>query len=323
MSNVFSRDRTAIRLRESHENAIEGNVFITCGETVKEDEKCTGTRQGDNQVLAGADSVLSSIWKTVRKDVPAYKPPETAGSLHAFLPKGTRRGREYILIDEWGPYDFKEPKVWPARISAGREGQFFLFGPEGDFKVKRVPVGVIVEPTEGEVPGKFTVRAATPGLHTFEIGVEAGGEELTARATLLNVAWTVNFFHWDPKEDPREDQKAWDRLLKTEPVDVIETDTLNFQWGGGGPSEKVNADHFGTLATTTIGVPAGTYEIRTVSDDGIRLWVDGKLVIENWTWHGPTEDKGTIELESGEHEVRIEHFEIDGWTVLSFSLARL
>ncbi|MGC5145356.1 hypothetical protein, partial [Escherichia coli] len=30
----------------------------------------------------------------------------------AFLPKGTLRGQRYILVDEWGPYDFKRPILW-------------------------------------------------------------------------------------------------------------------------------------------------------------------------------------------------------------------
>jgi predicted ATPase len=41
-------------------------------------------------------------------------------------------------------------------------------------------------------------------------------------------------------------------------------------------------------------LPAGTWRLRTVSDDGVRVRVDGKEVLKNWTWHGPTEDAADV-----------------------------
>ena len=70
-------------------------------------------------------------------------------------------------------------------------------------------------------------------------------------------------------------------------------------------------------------LPRGRYELRTVSDDGVRVFVGGKKVLENWTWHGPTENKATVELEAGEHSIVVEHFEIDGWAVLQLDLRPL
>jgi hypothetical protein len=67
-------------------------------------------------------------------------------------------------------------------------------------------------------------------------------------------------------------------------------------------------------------LPAGRYELRTVSDDGVRVRVDGKVVQEDWTWHGPTEHKTTIDLAAGAHTFVVEHFELDGYAVLRFDL---
>jgi hypothetical protein len=85
----------------------------------------------------------------------------------------------------------------------------------------------------------------------------------------------------------------------------------------------VPADHFATLATAQIELPAGKYDVRTTSDDGVRLWIDGKPVIENWTWHGPTEDRAEVRLEKGSHTLRLEHFEIDGVAQLQLTLRPL
>ena len=64
----------------------------------------------------------------------------------------------------------------------------------------------------------------------------------------------------------------------------------------------------------------GRYEIRTLSDDGIRVRIDGKIVQEDWTWHAPRELRNEIELAAGEHEIVVEHFELDGYAVLRFDL---
>jgi hypothetical protein len=47
--------------------------------------------------------------------------------------------------------------------------------------------------------------------------------------------------------------------------------------------------------------------------------VDGKRVIDNWTWHVPTLDRAEVEL-SGKHDVRIEYFQIDGYATIKFDL---
>ncbi len=324
--NTFTGDTIAIRLREAKKTRIVSNAFVGVGTPVSEDDKCRGTAQEKNVTAPERNENTQAV--ALLRSAKALRPPKTDGSMNAFLPEGALRGRQYILIDEWGPYDFKKPKVWPAAIAAGKEGTFYLYGPEtegsaGRFVVESPNGGISVAPKIGTIPGRFTVRAEEPGLHAFELKIAAGDEMLRARGTLLNVEWSVRYFHWDPARDPREDQAAWDRLLKTEPAHAALLDGLRFNWGGGPPAEKVNADHFGTLATAELHLPAGRYRIITISDDGIRLWVDGKLAIDNWTWHPPTEDRAELTLEAGTHDFRIEHFEINGHAALSFALKRL
>jgi hypothetical protein len=55
------------------------------------------------------------------------------------------------------------------------------------------------------------------------------------------------------------------------------------------------------------------YTFSTLSDDGTRLWIDGRLLIDNWTFHGPTEDFGTVPLTAGRfHDIRMEMFQGGG-----------
>ena len=65
----------------------------------------------------------------------------------------------------------------------------------------------------------------------------------------------------------------------------------------------------------------GRYRVTTRSDDGVRVIVDGRTVIENWTHHGPTTDHGEFVVERpGGVSILVEHFELNGYAWLSFDL---
>lgn len=55
----------------------------------------------------------------------------------------------------------------------------------------------------------------------------------------------------------------------------------------------------------------GSYSLWTNSDDGSRVFLDGKMVVDNGSVHGPTEKSGTVELKAGDHELKVEFFEND------------
>ena len=64
--------------------------------------------------------------------------------------------------------------------------------------------------------------------------------------------------------------------------------TVNFNWGTGSPAAGIAADTFSARWTGQIqAIESGTYTFRTYSDDGVRLWVNGQQIINNWTDHGP------------------------------------
>jgi PA14 domain/Pectate lyase superfamily protein len=99
---------------------------------------------------------------------------------------------------------------------------------------------------------------------------------------------------------------------------VTRTDaTVNFDWASGTPDPLIGSDTFSTRWTGQVEAPAsGTYTFYTASDDGIRLWVNGTLLIDNWTDHAPTENSGTISLAAGQkYAIKIEYYENLGGAV--------
>ena len=93
---------------------------------------------------------------------------------------------------------------------------------------------------------------------------------------------------------------------------------INFNWGDpGGPDTSVGDDNFSCRWTGEVEAPfTETYTFYTNSDDGVRLWVDGKQLVNNWTDHGATENRGTIDLVEGQtYSVVMEYYENGGGAV--------
>lgn len=90
--------------------------------------------------------------------------------------------------------------------------------------------------------------------------------------------------------------------------------TVDFPWSGS-PGAGIVADGFSVRWEGQVEAPVtGSYVFSTVSDDGVRLWVNGTQVINNWTNHGPTVDNGTaITLNAGtKYTILMEFFESGG-----------
>jgi GH43 family beta-xylosidase len=89
--------------------------------------------------------------------------------------------------------------------------------------------------------------------------------------------------------------------------------TVDFAWGEEEPAEGVGADHFSVRWTGLVEVPeAGTYTFAATADDGVRLWVAGQLVLEDWTFHAPTQVLGSADLPAGFAEIELEYFDVGG-----------
>jgi hypothetical protein len=188
-------------------------------------------------------------------------------------------------------------------------------------------------------PGKtdesrVAVGAVEPGVRPYVLRVQAAGKPLAeVTGTLLAAKWQATFFKWPAEVDPRKNLEGYRKLAQGPTAVSDEIDELSFKYGMRGPSdlgisEKITAarfgqDHFGMIARTRLPLGKGTWEFTTTSDDGVRVCVDGRPVIENWAWHGPTRDTGKLTLEADRTvEIVVEHFQIDGYAVLEFSLAR-
>ncbi|MBU2949941.1 hypothetical protein KO493_04435 [Tamlana agarivorans] len=108
--------------------------------------------------------------------------------------------------------------------------------------------------------------------------------------------------------------------------DLTRTDsTINFDWVNGSPDGSIGTDNFSVRWTGQV-VPtySDDYVFRTRSDDGIRLWVDGVQVINNWTDHGATYNYSSlIPFVAGQkYNIVLEYYENAGQAVAQLAWGR-
>jgi MSHA biogenesis protein MshQ len=107
----------------------------------------------------------------------------------------------------------------------------------------------------------------------------------------------------------------------TEPSTASRNDApIDFNWGGTAPGPSgINADNFSTRWTGYVRVTqSGAYRFQTVSDDGVRLYVNGNLVINNWSDHSAaTDTSADVVLAAGQtYTIVLEYYENAGDAVM-------
>lgn len=105
--------------------------------------------------------------------------------------------------------------------------------------------------------------------------------------------------------------------LAGNPVLIRDDPAINFQWGDGEPAPGLPADGFSVRWTRTLAFNEGTYRLNAHSDDGVRVWVDDALVIDQWHDAGDVTYQTQLGLD-GNHTLRVEYYENTGTAQIQF-----
>lgn len=240
-----------------------------------------------------------------------------------------RRDRSAIVVDEWGPYDWGSPKLWPLDSSRAVPLRLRTLGPPGRWTVAARRGIAALSRTAGRIGDTIVVTPARDSVRDWALSLEyRGGVTVSPRGTTIPAGrpqrfsygrfepatdWSVRFFASRDSTEVRRDTSAFTALLQRAPLFTRTMSRLDFQWYRPHIPE-LPVERWALEATSSVTLPPGTYTLRTISDDGIRVWVDGRLVIERWTQHESTLD--SVALSGGRHDLRVQFFQLDGWTEL-------
>lgn len=97
--------------------------------------------------------------------------------------------------------------------------------------------------------------------------------------------------------------------LSGDPVVVRNDPAIDFNWVEGSPDPRLPADRFSTRWTRQIEFVEGTYRFVLSADDGVRLWIDGQLIVDEWRDGVLTDHAVDVYMSGGGHGLRLEYYE--------------
>jgi hypothetical protein len=137
----------------------------------------------------------------------------------------------------------------------------------------------------------------------------AAAQEEGPRLQHTDIGWHANYF-------ATKDLSGAVALSRTDR-------NINFDWGTGSPGPGVPADRFSVRWIRTIEFEGGNYRFTVVTDDGFRLYVDGRLILDKWIDQPSTTYTVDIGLVGGHHSVVAEYYENTGGAIAKLSWRRL
>lgn len=315
-ANRFFANTVAVRLDNTTQAKFDRNEYAAVDTALS----MTGDTEGYSSTR---DAVLSSSRVDERPWVPEYAHPDAPGPIPGAMSPmhspGTPRGRETILIDEWGPYDWKAPWLWPHRIAdSGYTGGplvLRVIGPAGPWRVRGTRGLAQVSDTTGLV-GDTLVVTPDAGAVTdwrIELGSVGTSYQFSYGSFVASASWQVRAATWDSASDPRINIEAFRARLSGPSLVTRSEAALDYMWGRR-PLSGFPAERFGVLAEGAVDLPPGDYELATISDDGIRVWIDGRLAVDRWKQH--ESELEVVPLSAGKHALRVEYYQVDGWVEL-------
>jgi parallel beta-helix repeat protein len=321
LGNSFDDIGVAFQVTDSRNVRIDGNVF----------------RDVDTLTRIRGDTTRWSFTPTATgrpAPVPipaAYRVSRLPGGADAMIPRGARRGRKTIIVDEWGPYDWQSPKLWPVGRSDAVPQRLRVLGPSGNWRVVALEGVVSLSAEEGKVGDTLTVVPTGGREDDWRVELEYTGPKPFTTSfgepVPANQPWRFGWQRFMPRISWHVSFAAADSAGRQVPpgfreaLATLDTTRLDLTWYRP-PVEGVPQADVATEALGRVTLPRGRYRLRSIADDAIRVWVDDALLIDDW--HPGESHAAESEFEAdGTHQLLVMHWQKDGWYELRLDIERV
>lgn len=98
---------------------------------------------------------------------------------------------------------------------------------------------------------------------------------------------------------------------------------INFSWDNGSPAPQINSDYFSARWTRKLSFNDGLYRFSVRADDGVRVWINGQPVIDQWHDSKSQTYTADVPLAKGTHSLKVEYYERSGGALIQFSWQRM
>lgn len=149
-----------------------------------------------------------------------------------------------------------------------------------------------------------------------QVSLQNALETQPGAAEIKTILSVVDYFteRQIPFDGPFRAEWFNNRNLSGPPVAITEEKSVRHNWRLGGPKEVGKSDEFSARWTNTVTAPESlTAQLAVNSDDGVRVLVDGRVVLDRWNERGSTTDLVALPLMAGKKvNITVEYFEAAG-----------
>jgi len=252
------------------------------------------------------------------------------------LTPGQLKGKKYIMMTDWGPYSFKYPIAWLTKTDSSGKMYLDIMGAPGKWKIISIKGASSPLAMFGITPGSVVVQKDADALTNIDITFEYAGGAVTSpfgekykagqpyrfnyRQFDIPCKWQTKWFVFDTTNDPLKNEAKFRQLLAGKPVKTTEGPELSTVFGTGF-GKNIARQRIATVSSSDIDVPDSLYKIGISASEMVKLYVDDKLIIENWDpakliydadYHRDT----TVHLK-GKHTIRIEQAQYADYGMLN------
>lgn len=299
-------------------------LFLWAGQSTMD----TG-QGGSNDNTFEGDETAIRLWKNASQDPNWGYPKHRDTRSHGYKLVANR-----IIVDDWGPYDWKSPKLCPAGRSDDTPLKLRVLGPEGRWTLSRVD-GATVTPREGTVPGEIVVTPTSTAPVDFRVVLEYRAANVISSRGVQTPAgkpatfeysrffapidWTVQFFGYTDASHPVKAPDAFKALVGGRSLGTLVTKRVDYL-SGRNFADGIPADRFAVAAEGTTLLPDGDYILQVISDDGVRVWMDGDVILDEWHAHESRVNR--VPIRGGRRHFKVEYYEATGFAELRFDIQR-
>jgi len=333
LGNSFNDNPVAFNLSRTDNLKVFSNIYSGTDLPFKADSTVTGL-----------DTLIDLEIAAKFDEDSAINIPEIAQPNDPFKGTGYLAGRKNILITEWGPYDFRSPVIWNTNpTDTSQLLKFDLLGPKGKWRIKNFKGVKNISAMNGTFPSSLTA-SKVPGSKTdIFIQLEYVGEKITTplgqtvaagkpysfsfKKYFQPIAFNVRWYALDTaSHNPIKTGQLFPSNVRMAPVKTDTVSKLDYAWWGGLKAEEQHKQ-FITIAEGKATLENGDYELGITWDDAVRVYVDGKLLLDEWNpskykFDESPHKKVKLHLR-GKHTFMIEHVELGGFATLSLKLKKM
>jgi hypothetical protein len=258
--------------------------------------------------------------------------PNTDSAILALMPKGTEIEVEAVT-NGWASFGLFNNGI---RLATGYASAAYLADP--DAPVVHPAVSFTAQPSQITPRQSTTLSWSVEGVDAVKLdGVDEEGVMSRTRTPAETTTYTLSVTYKDGKT---EDFKVTVTVITVDmdwvasfyanenlEGEAIATKTypgpnLSMDVGTGSPAEGVPVDSYSARFSRWHSFEAGTYRFTVTADDGVRLCIDGDVVLDKWQPQVATYSV-TCKLSAGLHWVTLEYFEHGGSSKLIFSFTKV